>query len=417
MQYYKQYKSGLRVIAKDTDVYTVSLGIMVGVGSVMEDEKTNGFSHFIEHLLFKGTTTRTAQQISEEMDNIGANINAFTSKEITCYYTKSASEDLEKCMDVLSDMYNNSTIPQEELDRERGVVLEEIKMCEDTPDDVSTDLIAQAVYNCGKIGQTILGNADNIRYCDRHSLLKFKQKHYIPSNTVISVCGKFDFDHLDKLIEKYFDTQSEAPVKEFVNPQQGYTCKFLHKFKDIEQSHLQIAWPAFGLENEEIYALSILTNILGGSMSSRLYQAVREKNGLAYSVYSYSSIYKGYGTVDVYMGLSPDNVEKACKIVQDEIALLVKNGITEQELNRAKVQAVNSIIMGVESTLTMMRLLGNAMIKLSKNYDVAAESERYKCVTVQQVNALAKRILTNNYACSYVGPKIDNYSAVSKLSF
>ncbi len=417
MQYFKQYKSGLRLVAKATDVYTVSLGIFVGVGSVMEDENTNGFSHFIEHLLFKGTPTRTAQQISEEMDNIGANLNAFTSKEVTCYYTKSAAEDIEKCMDVLSDMYLNADIPQEELDRERGVVLEEIKMSEDIPDDVSTDLIAQAVYFDGKIGQTILGKADNIRYCDRHSLLNFKKKHYIPGNTVISVCGKFDFDQLDKMVCKYFDTESEGKVVEYLNPQSGYTNNFLHKIKEIEQAHLQISWPACGIDSSEIHTLAILSNILGGSMSSRLYQAVRERNGLAYSVYSYPSVYKGFGTLDVYMGLSPENVQKACDLVAIEIADILKNGVTETELKRAKVQAVNSLIMGVESTLTLMRLMGNNMLKLSKQYDVARESELYKKVTIEQVNALARKYLTNTFASSYVGPNNDQFDAVSKIRF
>ncbi len=417
MQYFKQYKSGLRLVAKEMDVYTVSLGLFIGVGSVNEDETTNGYSHFIEHLLFKGTPTRSALKISEEMDNIGANINAFTSKELTCFYTKSAMEDLEKCLDVLSDMYHNADIPQDELERERGVVLEEIKMSEDIPDDVSSDLIAKASYFEGGLGQTILGNEQNIRYSDRHSLLKFKQKYYVPTNTVISVCGNFDFQQLDQLVTKYFEVTEQRTQLTFSTPTENYSNKFLYKFKDIEQAHLQLSWPALGIESKDVKTLSLLSNILGGSMSSRLYQAVRERNGLAYSVYCYASVYSGYGTLDVYVGLSPENVKKTSRIIQEEIKKLLLDGASEQELQRAKVQAVNALIIGVESTTTMMRLMGNSMLKLSKEYDVATEIASFRAVTLEQVNTLARKLLTNMYASSYVGPRIDDFDEISKIKF
>ena len=293
MDFYKQYPSGLRLVAKQMDnFYTVSFGVFVGVGCVNENEATNGYSHFIEHLLFKGTQKRTCLQISEEIDDIGANINAYTSKDSTCFYTKSSADDLEKCMDVLSDMYFNASIPEDELEREKGVVIEEIKMCEDTPDDVSQDLISHALFYEQSLGQTILGSIDNIKYSDRHSILNFKNKHYIPSSTVISVCGKVDLDQLDKLVEKYFEQCCDKSVQlPEAEPQVQYTSKFLHSFKKIEQSHLQLAWGGYSLKDGERCANNMLASILGGGLSSRLNQVIREQNGLAYSVYAYPSYY------------------------------------------------------------------------------------------------------------------------------
>ena len=417
MDFYKQYPSGLRLVAKRLDnFYTVSLGIFVGVGCVKEDAKTNGYSHFIEHLVFKGTQRRTCLQISEEIDDIGANINAYTSKDSTCFYTKSSSEDLEKCMDVLSDMYFNATIPEDELEREKGVVIEEIKMCQDTPDDVSQDLISQALFYGQSLGQTILGNIENIKYSDRHSILNFKKKHYIPTSTVISVCGKFDMDELDKLVEKYFeqhcDKSATAPESE---PQVKYCSRFLHSFKPIEQSHLQFAWGGYSLRDTERCANNMLASILGGGLSSRLNQVIREQNGLAYSVYAYPSYYSNSGTFEIYVGLSPENNERVCDLVEKELHRLLDEGITERELDRARIQAINALYMNVESNMTLMRLYGRSMLKLNELFNVESDIAKYKAVTEDDVNNVARNILTKPYASAYVGPEVDGYKCVSKL--
>ena len=418
MDFYKQYPSGLRLVAKRLDnFYTVSLGVFVDVGCVKEDAETNGYSHFIEHLVFKGTERRTCLQISEEIDDIGASINAYTSKDSTCFYTKSSSDDLEKCMDVLSDMYFNATIPEDELEREKGVVIEEIKMCEDTPDDVSQDLISQALFYKQSLGQTILGSIENIKYSDRHSILNFKNKYYIPSSTVISVCGKFDIDELDKLVEKYFeqhcDKSEQLPQSE---PQVKYTSRFLHAFKKIEQSHLQLAWGGFPLNNTQRCANNMLASILGGGMSSRLTQVIREKNGLAYSVYAYPSYYSNCGTFEIYVGLSPENNEKACNLIKMELEKLLNDGITERELARARIQAINALYMNVESNMTLMRLYGRSMLKLNEMFDVEKDIAKYKAVTVDDVNNVARSILVKPHASAYVGPKVEGYNAVSKLT-
>lgn len=417
MDFFKQYPSGLKLVAAKMDnFYTVSFGVFVNVGSVLEEDETNGYSHFIEHLLFKGTKRRSALQISEEMDDIGANINAFTAKDCTCFYTKSASQDLEKCVDVLSDMYFNAAFPSDELDREKGVVLEEIKMCEDNPDDVSQDLISEALFYNQSLGRTILGKPQNIKHSDRHSIQEFKNLHYIPSKTVVSVAGDFDFERLDKLVEKYFESNfSKGQQDVYSEPNVRYSSRFLHRFKKIEQVHLQIAVGGCALNSPSRHALSILASTLGGGMSSRLFQTVREKNGLAYSVYAYPSFYSNCGMLEIYAGLSPENTRKTCGLLQQEIRRFVDEGITQKELDRAKAQAVNGLYMNVESNLTLMRLYGRCMLKVGSVYNADKEVESFKCVTAKQVNDLATELFCQKYACSYVGKNFVDFDAVSKL--
>lgn len=419
MTFFKQYKSGLRLVATQLEnFYTVSFGVFVNVGSVLENEKNNGYSHFIEHLLFKGTKRRTALQISEAIDDLGATMNAYTSKDCTCFYTKSATRDLEKCIDVLSDMYFNAEIPADELEKERGVVLEEIKMCEDTPDDVSQDLISSALFFSQPLGQTILGNPQNIKYSDRHSILKFKNNHYFAANTVISVAGKFDLEQLDKFIQQYFESNfsGENCGASSAEPAVSYTDKFLHRFKPIEQAHVEMAFGGFSVSAAERHATSVLASTLGGGATSRLFQSLREKHGLVYSVFSYPSFYSNCGMFEIYAGLSPQNVRKACLLIQDEIRRFVDDGITEKELARARLQAENGLYMNLESNLTLMRLHGRCLLKTGALYDPEKEIERYNQLTADEVNALAKKLFVQPHASSYVGPENADFNFVSQLS-
>lgn len=406
MDFYKQYPSGLRLVAKQLDhLYTVTVGVFVDVGSVKETAENNGYSHFIEHLLFKGTAKRTSLQISETIDDIGATINAYTAKDNTCFYTKSAADDLETCVDVLSDMYFNAAFPEPELERERGVVLEEINMCEDTPDDVCSDLAAKALFDGQSLGQTILGNPENIKYSDRHSIQNFKNKYYIPTATVVSVCGKFDFEKLDKLIERYFEYNCNRDGLSCVpEPDVKYTSQAYSSVKPISQSHLQLAWGGYPIKSPETHANSMLASILGGGMTSRLYQSVREKNGLAYSVYAYPSTYLKAGSFEIYVGMSPENAVKTCRLIKKEINGIVNDGVTERELSRAKTQAVNALYMAVENPMTLMRLYGRSLLKYGELFNVDKDVERYRAVTLDSINGVARRVLTQQFAASYVGP-------------
>lgn len=396
--------------------YTVSLGVFVDVGCVRETARDNGYSHFIEHLVFKGTKRRTCLQISEELDDIGANINAYTAKDATCFYTKSSADDLEKCMDILSDMYFNASVPEEELAREKGVVIEEIKMCEDSPDDVSQDLVSSAIFHGQSLGQTILGSPENIRRAERRDILAFKDAHYLPSATVIAVCGKFDADLLNTLVENYFEKHCDGSMRVSESePTAEYRSEFLHSFKKIEQSHLQLAWGGYPLCSPQRYASSMLASVLGGGLSSRLNQTIRERHGLAYSVYAYPSYYTNCGTFEIYVGLSPDNNGKVCRLIASELDKLLQDGVTEQELQRARAQAVNALYMNAESNMTLMRLYGRSMLKLNSLFNVDEEAAKYNSVTVDDLNAVARSVFSQPYASAYVGPKISDYAAVSKI--
>ena len=406
MDFFKQYPSGLRLLAMEIErLYTATIGVFVDVGSVKETAENNGYSHFIEHLHFKGTKRRTSLQISEAIDDIGASINAYTSKDNTCFYTRSAATDLETCIDVLSDMYFNSAFPKSELERERGVVLEEINMCDDTPDDVCSDLAAKALFDEQSLGQTILGNPEIIKYSDRHSIEKFKKKYYIPAATVISVCGKFDFDKLDKLIEKYFETNcSKENLPTFDEPNVTYTHKLYSAIKPINQSHVQLSWGGYPINAPEGPAVSMLASILGGGMTSRLYQSVREKHGLAYSVYAFPSSYLKAGAFEIYVGMSPENSVKTCRLIKEEISKLLNDGITVTELERAKVQSVNALYMAAESPMTLMRLYGRSLLKHGEKFSVERDVEKYQAVTLSDINGISAKMLSQKHAASYVGP-------------
>lgn len=419
MEFFKTYKSGLRVVAKQIpNSFTVSLGVYVNVGSVREEKQENGYSHFIEHLLFKGTERRNAQQISEEMDDIGANLNAFTSKDNTCFYTKSASGDLEKCIDLLSDMYFNAKFDADELNKEKNVVLEEIAMNDDRPEDVCQDLIAEAIYSGQKLGQTILGTAQNIEYSDRHSILDFKNKYYIAENTVVSVAGNFDETKLDKLIEKYFEPNfggSANTIEDEEKPE--FSSKFLHQFKDVEQSHISLAFAGMPMGAKNSAPYFMMSGILGGGMSSRLFQSIREQHGLAYSVYSYPSAYKNSGFMEIYCGTNPENLNKVQKVLSETVQKFVDGGISETELKRAKAQSINGLYMSMEDSLNVMMAYGRRMLKLNQRLNLDERIANYQKVTVEDVNNAIRNTFSCDFASCYVGSENKYFDLISKLKF
>lgn len=418
MQYCKTYKSGLRLVArKMPSLFTVSFGVFVNVGSVREFGATNGYSHFIEHMQFKGTNRFNAVQISEAMDDIGAQMNAFTSKDMTCYYTKSASSDLEKCVDLLADMYFNSTFDETELEREKKVVIEEIDMGNDNPEDVCQDLLCEAAYNNQKMGQTIVGTAQNIEYSDRHSILNFKKKYYVASNTVVSVAGNFDVDKLDSLIEKYFEPYFDLAAPAVEDEEKSvHTSLFLHKFKDTEQSHVALAFDGVAILPEEDRILfSMMSNILGGGLSSRLFQTIREQNGLAYSVGSYPSTYQHSGFLTVYCGTNPKNLQKLHQLLNAELQKFVNEGITEKELQRTKAQLVNGMYMSMENSMSVMTAFGRHFIKCNQLLDVEARAKAFNEATVDQVNEMARKVLLSNPASCYVGKEVEGFDLISQI--
>lgn len=404
----KTYENGLRVIVNEIEyVKSVTMGIMVGVGSSNETKSENGISHFIEHVNFKGTTTRNAFQISDDIDCIGAQINAFTSKDVTCYYVKCLDEHTQKSFEILSDIFLNSTYPEEELDKERGVIIEEINMTEDTPDDLCIDKLATAYFGESGYGATILGPIENAKRFNREDIFAYKKKYYVPQNTVISFAGKVKFEQVCNLVDEYFaNYQSEGEFSPTVISTKCL-CENCAVNKEIEQAHLGIALPSININSSEKAAVLVLNSVLGGGMSSRLFQSVREKRGLAYSVYSFMSSYKETGVLYVYAGVNPKMLKNAYDCIIEEINNLAKNGITEKELNRAKEQIKGSTALSGESTSSLMMSFGKRLLLTNEIFNVDKELEKLSKLTLSEVNEVAKRRFSlENFSTSVVGKNV-----------
>lgn len=404
----KTYTNGLRVIVKEIEyVQSVTMGVMVGVGSAHETEDENGISHFIEHVNFKGTERRTAFDISDEIDGIGAQINAFTAKDVTCYYVKCIEEHVERSFEILSDIFLNSTYPKEELDKERTVIIEEINMTEDTPDDLCIDKLATAYFGNRGYGATILGPIENAKRFNREDIFNYRKKYYVPQNTVISFAGKIKFERVVELVDKYFANFSSS-----ANFSSNYvTTSFYGNDscveKSIEQVHIGLGIPCVEITSPERSACLCLSSILGGGMSSRLFQSVREKRGLAYSVYSFLSAYKETGILYIYAGVNPKSVTEAYNCILEEITDFSKKGITQKELNRAKEQIKGSTALSSESTSSLMMSFGKRLLLSNEIFDVEKELKKLSSLTLEEVNLVAKnRFNCKKMATSIVGKNV-----------
>lgn len=407
MSFYKTFDNGLRLVINKIDgILSVSAGVLVKTGSINETEKENGISHFIEHVMFKGTTSRSAFDISDQIDRIGAQINAFTSKELTCYYTKSTKEHVEKTLEILADIFFNSVFDSKELEKEKGVVIEEINMSEDTPEDICLDLLAKSYYGDTGLGQTILGPAKNIKSFTRESVKAYMDKYYTADNVVISLAGNVDIEKAVEFIEKYFvsnfkNSKGAKQVKsKIIAPQKLYKCK------KIEQSHVGFVMNGFTAKDKLSDAFAIANTILGGGMSSRLFQKIREELGLCYTIYSYPSQYKDNGILEIYAGVNTEARDLATKAIVEEVKKFKKNGITEQEFLRGKEQIKSAFIFGQESTASQMLVFGKYLSFLDKEFDFTQRIKAIESVTIDDVHeAISKSFDIENSATATVGPK------------
>jgi len=350
--------NGMRIVAEKIDyVKSASIGIWVKVGSNNEDDDTNGLSHFIEHMLFKGTENRKANKIAEDIDNIGGQINAFTSKECTCFYVKVLDENINDAVDILSDMFFNSLFQQEEIEKEISVVIEEIKMYEDSPEDVVHDKITEIIFDNTPMAYSILGTEKNLRTFNTKKVIDYMKKNYSPYNTVIAIAGNFDEeDFVDLIKNKFEHWQNENTPLSDVDGL--YERKIVGVNKDLEQLHLCIGNKTIGRHDPNYYPLLVLNNIFGGTMSSRVFQEVREKRGLVYSIYSFVSNYTNSGIFSIYAGMSYDQIEEALRTIFNEMTSMKNGNITMEEFKRAKQQIKGNYILGLESTSSRMSSIG-----------------------------------------------------------
>ena len=303
--------NGVRVIAEYIPHFpSVSVGLWIGAGSIYETEEENGLSHFVEHMLFKSTQRRTTREIAVEMDAIGGQVNAFTAKECTCYYAKVIAEHLDRAMDLLTDLLLGARLDEEDFEKERGVILEEIAMCEDTPEDLVYDLLAKAYFGDHSLSRPILGTHEQIASVTREALVAFRRKHYRPDNTVLAVAGQYDLDSLKEMAQRYLGAWRADGVPQEPIASEGCQGQVITRKKDIEQVHMCLAYPGVGQYDDDLYPMSVMNNLFGGGMSSRLFQRIREDMGAAYSVYSYPSTYTSCGTFTIYAGTSPEMAQK-----------------------------------------------------------------------------------------------------------
>ena len=397
-------KNGVRVLTEKLDyVRSVSIGIWVKAGSIYEDKEFNGTSHFIEHMLFKGTDKRTANQLAEETDNIGGQMNAFTSKECTCYYIKVLDENLLEAVDIMSDMFLNSKFDAEDVEKEISVICEEIKMYDDTPDDLAHEKLSEVLFKRSSLAYPILGCAKNLKTFNRDKLLHYKNKLYTPERTVISIVGNFNEDEILKVLEESFGKWTGVSEKPVVK-NSSYKKNIVTVNKNIEQLHVTIGNRTVSRHDKMYYPLQVLSNILGGSMSSRLFQELRENKGLVYSIYSFSSSYATNGMFGIYAGLAYDKLEEAMLTIVEEMDKMKAGNISMEEFVRAKQQLKSGYILGLESTSSRMSAIGRRELLHDKIISFDETIEKINCIKYEDVVELSKSLLNiKDYSAVLVG--------------
>lgn len=363
MVFTDKLNNGMKVVFEHMPSYrSVSMGVWIGAGSIYERSGEGGMSHFIEHMLFKGTENRSASDIAEEMDAVGGNLNAFTAKECTCFYGRVLDKNASVLAEILADLLCNSRLNEEDIEREKGVVCEEIFMVEDSPEDIVNEIACGEYFKGDPLAERILGSVEGVRRFSRDGLSAYMNRLYCPNNMVVSVAGNFERDDVMNTLNRYFVNKGLAKKTDteisYGKHEHGIRIRFAEK--DTEQTHICLDLKGFASDSAESYALLVLNNALGGSMSSRLFQRIREEKGLAYSVYSYPTSYKASGYFTLYAGTSLENAEIVTKLMTDELKLIRREGITIDELKRSKEQLVSSFLLGQESTSARASAIGRA---------------------------------------------------------
>ena len=400
--------NGIRVITETVNhVQFMSMGFWVGVGSRYESEKQWGITHFIEHMLFKGTEKRTADQISGAVDAVGGQLNAFTSKENTCYYIKTLTEDFPLAVDVLSDMFLNSRFDNEEIAKEREVIIEEIKMYEDTPDDQVHDLMSANLWPDHPLGRAILGTEESIAAFDHDMLKEYMKQYYTGSNIVVSVVGNISHKQVVDAIQEVLGGIPKGELNQYAiadRAKAGVNCYY----KEIAQSQICVAIPGVAKEDDRLFPLSILNTYLGGGMSSRLVKKIREEEGLAYSVYSYNGSYTDTGAFVISVGTRPENCQRVIDIILEELEDVRQNGITQDELDKSFSQLKGSLYMGLETVNSRMNKLGRSLLIYDRVITPEENVDDLSKVTVEDVKALAGDMFRReNLQITVLGPVED----------
>lgn len=405
-----RYENGLRLVVDTTPgVRSVAMGIFVGVGSIRETPEWNGLSHFTEHMMFKGTDTLTPFEVASQFEDKGAMVNAFTSKECTCYFFKAVDDVADECFGMLSDIFFHSDFKQVETDKERKVIIEEINMGEDDPADVCYDLIAEAVYGSHSLALPILGPKKNVNRFNGDDIRAFIDRFYRPDNLVVAVSGSLTTVQADAIVRKYMLPQLKAERSALAPIAHCDSVgSYRERIKDFEQSNIAIAFPSIPFNHPDTMTQSALNALLGGGMSSRLFQAIREQRGLAYSVYSSASAYQNNGAFSVYLNITAANTAQAVAATKQEIERLLRDGIDADEFERARAQLKSALVFGQESSQSVMMAIGKLMAVCDEVYDINKRLAEIDELTCDRVYAFAKQLFDfDHVSAAYVGKPFD----------
>lgn len=403
-------KNGLRISTDEMhEVETVSIGIFVHTGSRNEIESINGISHFLEHMAFKGTDTRSARKIAEDFEGIGGYINAYTSREKTVYYVKVLKEYAEYAVEFLSDIIQNSLFESKEIKKESTVILQELAMSIDTPDDIIFDYFQETAYPNQSIGRPIIGSKKNIKKFNRQDFINYINNYYSYENIVIAGAGNISHKNLTKWTEKYFNKLSQN--KKIKLEKASYKGGSFLETKKLEQVHYLLGFHGVSYHDKNYYKSQILSLILGGGMSSRLFQKIREDQGLAYSIYSFNHSFNDSGIFGIYGGTSVEKINKMIDSISNELLKITKK-ISDEELKRAKTQFIASLKMSKESSSSRMQKLGSNILFFNKNYSDDEVIAKFKDIDIGEIFDYAKNIFSTNSTVSVIG----NVKEVKKFS-
>jgi predicted Zn-dependent peptidase len=400
---------GLRIITETMPtVRSAAFGIWSAVGSRDEAPADAGASHYLEHVLFKGTRRRSALEISAAVDAVGGDLNAFTAKEYTCYYARVLDSDLPLAVDVVSDMVADSVNRPEDVEAERGVILEEIHMRDDDPGDLIHDEFSTALYGDTPLGRPILGTEDSINALSRDRIHGYYREHYVPSKLVVSVAGNIDHDEVVRLVSEAFAGhlagEGEPAPPRLDGTPAPVDPRSVVIDKDTEQAHIILGGAGVSRTDDRRFALGVLNAALGGGMSSRLFQEIREKRGLAYSVYSYTAQYADSGIFGVYAGCQPAKAEEVLSICRDELGRAADECLTDEELERGKGQLRGAMVLGLEDTGSRMSRIGKSELVYESLLPVDEVLARIEAVTLDDVRAIAREVLSAPQALTVIGP-------------
>lgn len=395
--------NGLRVVTDAVPtVESVALGIWCDVGTRHENMTHNGVAHMVEHMMFNGTPTRSAQDIVSQIETVGGQMNAYTSREITAYYVHLLKDHTEMAVDVISDMLQRPTFPDAEIEKERGVIVQEIGMTNDTPDDLVFDLYQETAYPGQSLGAPILGTSEIVEGMTKQTMFDYVSQFYTPSKLVLSASGNLDHDNFVAMAEKYFtDLPNDAPQGLEAAAYQGGEIR---TEKELEQSHIVFGFQSIEKSHDKYYAAVLLATILGGGMSSRLFQEVREKRGLVYSTYAGHTSFVDEGQFEIYAGTGPEKLPELMPVICDELKKIRDIKVSDEELSRAKAQIKSSILMSRESMLSRVNRQAKHMINTNEILNIKTLIQKIDAITVNDIQEMAIQIFKGKPTLSALGP-------------